>query len=221
MSISNVNANAISNVYGSSKQGEKDLKSEKTTKAVQQAKLIHSKSTDDTAVIYESSKNNTTSETDNKTQALYKRDDNTIEKLKAEAEKRTSQLRSLVEKMLLKQGKTFDENTDIYAFLRSGEYTVDEETAKQAQEDISEDGYWGVEKTSDRLISFAKALTGGDPSKVDEMREAIQKGYEEATKSWGDELPSICKDTLDATMKKLDEWAASSKETSVDETSAN
>ena len=40
---------------------------------------------------------------------------------------------------------------------------MDEKTRLQAQKDIAEDGYWGVEQTSERLVSFAKALSGGDP----------------------------------------------------------
>lgn len=200
MSITRVTGNIASYVNNDCKHSVKDSKKEKQTNKAA--------SNTDSAAAYESSKENGVKETKAKSQSLYKRDDMTIEKLKAEAEKRTSQLRSLVEKMLLKQGKTYDETTDIYAFLKSGDYTVDEEVSKQAQADIAEDGYWGVEQTSDRLLSFAKALTGGDPSKIDEMRAAVEKGFADATHNWGGELPSICKDTYDATMKKFDEWEA-------------
>lgn len=139
---------------------------------------------------------------------VYKQDTATIAQLKADAEKRTKQLRDLVEKMLLKQGQTFDEST-MYRMLREGKVEVDAETAAQAKADISEDGYWGVNQTSDRLVSFAKALTGGDPDKIDEMIDAVKKGFEQATKAWGDDLPGICKQTLDATLDKLDEWKKS------------
>lgn len=172
------------------------------------AKLNQTKPSEDTkqkdietAVVYEKS------EADNKTpKKVYQRDQKTVDKLLAEAEKRTQQLRNLVEKMLLKQGKTFTESTDIYALLREGKLEVDPETSAQAQKDISEDGYWGVNQTSDRLVSFAKALSGSDPAKADEMIAAVKKGYEEATKTWGGELPEISKNTLDATVKKLEAW---------------
>lgn len=130
----------------------------------------------------------------------------TVEKMKAEAEEKTAQLRSLVEKMMTKQGKTYDDATDIYALLRSGNLEVDEETRLQAQEDIAEDGYWGVEKTSERLVSFAKALSGNNPEKADLLIDAVKSGFEKATKAWGDELPDICKKTLDATIEKLKKW---------------
>ena len=115
----------------------------------------------------------------------YKQNAELVAKLKADADKHTAQLKSLVEKMMLKQAGASDKYQSIWEFLASGDYTVDPEVAAQAKEDISEDGYWGVEQTSERIISFAKALTGGDPSKIAEMRKAFEKGFSEATKSWG------------------------------------
>lgn len=68
--------------------------------------------------------------------------------------------------------------------LSEGNFTVDEETQKQAQADIAEDGYWGVEQTSDRILDFAKALSGNDPEKADLLIDAFKKGFDDATKSW-------------------------------------
>lgn len=130
----------------------------------------------------------------------------TIAKLKQEAEEKTMQLRSLVEKLLLKQSKTFTSSMDMYDLIKSGELEVDEETRLQAQKDIAEDGYWGVEQTSDRLFSFATALAGNDPEQADKMIEAFKKGYQAAEKSWGGELPQLCKDTYDAFLQKMDDW---------------
>lgn len=134
-----------------------------------------------------------------------------IKALKADAEKRGEQLRNLVEKMMLSQGKAFDD-AGMWSFLQSKEYTVDAETAKQAQADIAEDGYWGIEQTSDRLVSFAKALAGNNPEKADEMMEAVKTGFEQATKAWGGKLPDISQKTLDATLKKLNDWKGSSSD---------
>lgn len=156
----------------------------------------------DVAAVYEPSDNTATSST----QKTYTQDTKTIEKLKAEAEKRTEQLRNLVEKLLLKQGEKFTDATEMYQLLREGKLKVDPETAAQAQADIAEDGYYGVKQTSDRLFSFAIALTGGDPSKAAEMKEAFIKGYEDAKKAWGGELPEICEETYEATIKKFDDW---------------
>ena len=140
-----------------------------------------------------------------------KHDNVTIEKLKAEAELRTAQLRSVVEKMMLKQGQQFTTLSDAFDMIEEGIITVDDEVAEEAKKEISKDGYWGVNQTSDRLFSFAKALAGNNPANADKMLEALQKGYDAATESWGGELPELCKKTLEATQKKLTEWRDSLK----------
>ena len=134
-----------------------------------------------------------------------------VNQLKADAEARTQQLRSLVEEMMTKQGSTFGVanygEDSMWRFLAKGDFTVTEAAKLKAQEEISENGYWGVSQTSERILSFAKALTGGDPSKVEEMRAAIEKGFSQATKAWGQSLPSISNDTYDAVMAGFDKWA--------------
>lgn len=148
-----------------------------------------------------------TYETDaNQSTHTVKSDRETIERLKADAEARNAQLRSLVEKMFLEQGKTLLAGDNIYELLRTGKVNVDHETAQKAQQEISEDGYYGVEQTSERLVSFAKALSGNDPEKAEMLMDAVKKGFEQATKAWGGELPDICKKTLDTTLEKLTKW---------------
>lgn len=162
------------------------------------------KTTEDTGVIYEHSTDTNTSST----KKTYKPDTALINKLKADADARTSQLRSLVEQMMGKQATTYGNANDIWSFLRSGNYTVDPATKAQAQADIAEDGYWGVDQTSDRIIQFATALTGGDPDKIEAMRDAFKKGYAQAEKTWGGSLPEISQKTYDAVMEKFDKLAA-------------
>lgn len=127
--------------------------------------------------------------------------------MKADLEARQKQLMDIVNQSIGKQGMTFAIATengnmkDLFANLK-----VDADTIAQAKEDISEDGYWGVEKTSDRILDFAKALAGDDASKAEELLEAFKKGFKQATKSWGDELPSICQDTYKAVEEKFQDW---------------
>ncbi|MDD3661353.1 MAG: hypothetical protein PHT89_11630, partial [Lachnospiraceae bacterium] len=64
-----------------------------------------------------------------------------------------------------------------------------------------------------RILDFAKALSGGDPDMIDKMRDAFKKGFEEATKSWGKDLPSLSNDTYQAVMDKFDKWAEESRST--------
>lgn len=153
-----------------------------------------------TAAVYEKSSKSTSTD--------YKADTNMVDQLKADADKHTAQLRSLVEKLILKQGSnyTIANDDDMYNLLRQGKVQVDSQTAAQAKKDIADDGYWGVTQTSDRIVSFAKALASNDPDKADEMIKAFQKGFKAAAKAWGGELPGICGQTYDATMEKLNKW---------------
>lgn len=130
-----------------------------------------------------------------------------VAKLKADAEARTAQFKSLVEQMLTKQGKTYNNANDIFSILASGNFTVDPATKAQAQADIAEDGYWGVNQTSQRILDFATALTGGDPDKIEEMRDAFLKGYKQAEEIWGGNLPEISKKTYAAVLDGFDKMA--------------
>ncbi len=169
----------------------------------------------DTGVIYEKS-------TDTKTSGVTKKTDTAlVAKLKADAEERTSQLRSLVEKMMTKQGIAIGTADDMWKFLAKGDYTVDAETKAQAEADIAEDGYWGVEQTSERILDFAKALSGNDPDKADLLLDAFKKGFKEATKTWGDELPDISKRTYDAVLEKFDKWKNGTSDTTTDAAETN
>lgn len=137
-----------------------------------------------------------------------------VNKMKADAEEHTKQLQNIVQQLMTKQGQTFNiANGDMWKFLASGKFEVDEATKLQAQEDVSEDGYWGVKQTSNRILDFATALTGGDPSKIEEMREAFKKGYKQAEKTWGGELPDISKQTYDAVMAGFDKMAEDAAKT--------
>ena len=137
---------------------------------------------------------------------------NLISKMKADAADHKSQLMKIAQDLISGQTKQFgianagDDSNNIWNFLRKGDFTVDAATRKQAEEDISENGYYGVKQTSERLFDFAKALAGDNPDKMKEMQDAIEKGYKEAEKTWGGELPDISKQTLDATNKMFDEY---------------
>lgn len=129
-----------------------------------------------------------------------------IAQLKSDTEQRMAQMQSLVTKMFAKQGITIGTADDMWKALANGNFTADADTIAQAKEDISEDGYWGVNQTSDRLLDFAVALSGGDEENMKKMVSAVEKGFKEATKSWGKDLLSISNDTYSATMKKFDQW---------------
>lgn len=129
-----------------------------------------------------------------------------VEKLKADQQARLEQMQNLVKDMFLKQGQTIANTDDMWKMLAEGNFTADAQTIEDAKEAISEDGYWGVEQTSQRIFDFAHALTGGDKDKMEDMLEAVKKGFGEATKSWGRDLPDITNQTYDAVLEKFDAY---------------
>ncbi|SFO25322.1 hypothetical protein SAMN04487831_11445 [Pseudobutyrivibrio sp. UC1225] len=157
------------------------------------------------AAVYEKSDEEAVAKTDK-----YSKGDRTalVQQLKADQEKMMNNLLQIVQKTIAGQGSTFAiaSQDDMWKFLAEGKFTADPDTIAKAKEDISEDGYWGVEKTSDRILEFAKALSGDDPEKADELLAAFKKGYEQATGTWGKDLPEISSKTYDAVLKKFEAW---------------
>lgn len=130
-------------------------------------------------------------------------DTKTIEALKAESNRAYEQLRELVKQMLEEQGLTFRD-------VLSGEkqLVADDETRIKAQEAIAEGGPYSAESVSDRLVEFAKAISGDDKSKFDLLKNAIDDGFKAAKQALGGFLPEISEKTYELTMQKLDQWAA-------------
>jgi len=141
---------------------------------------------------------------------VVKPDIKRIEQLKKEAEDALRPLRQMAEELLKKQGMSFKAaNLKPY----EGEMVeIDDETRAEAQRLISDDGEYGIENTANRIFEFAKAISGNDKTKINELKSAIEQGYKAAEKAFGGELPEICKKTLERTMEKLDQWAASEEE---------
>ena len=200
-SITNSVAAQQASTYTAAKTDHTEKKSERSTKT-------------DTGVVYEKSSGQTSGTVTKKTDYAL------VNKLKADAEQRTSQLRSLVEKMMTKQGVAIGTADSMWSFLAKGDFTVDEATRAQAQADIADDGYWGVDQTSDRILDFAKALSGNDPEKADLLLDAFKKGFKEATKSWGQDLPDISQRTYDAVVEKFNKWKNGTDETETAQTQA-
>lgn len=200
-SITNSVAAQQASTYTAAKTDYTEKKSESSAKT-------------DTGVVYEKSSDQTSGTVTKKTDYAL------INKLKADAEERTSQLRSLVEKMMTKQGVAIGTADSMWSFLAKGDFTVDEATRAQAQADIADDGYWGVDQTSDRILDFAKALSGNDPKKADLLLDAFKKGFKEATKSWGQDLPDISQRTYDAVVEKFNKWKNGTEETEAAQTQA-
>jgi hypothetical protein len=111
-------------------------------------------------------------------------------------------LRGLVLNIFKEQGLDYTIATD------DSEIDVSTLTPDEAQELIADDGYFGVEKTSERIFNFAVGMAGGDTARIDAIREGVENGFQEAVDAFGGSLPDISYDTYDTVMKKLDDWAS-------------
>lgn len=155
---------------------------------------------EETGVILEKGEGAKTSATYEKPVAK-KPDIREVDRLWRETHKATESLRDIVERLISRQGKKIKDVLDSNAAL-----AVDDEARAEMEKAISEDGEWGVKAVSSRIVDFAKALSGGDKSKLAELRAAIGKGFKAAEEALGGTLPSICRETYDEIMKQLDAW---------------
>lgn len=134
-----------------------------------------------------------------------------VQQLKQDQVNRRQQLSSLVSDMLSKQAGASNLAS---MFSPENLKNVSAADIAQAKEDVSENGYWGVKQTSQRLFDFASALAGDDVEKMKEMQAAMEKGYKLAAQAWGGSLPAISQQTISAANKMFDDYYASKGVTS-------
>ena len=123
------------------------------------------------------------------------------------------------------QGLLGTDNKDVFNFL-SGKGTLDglslqdigyegkpitQLSAQEATDLISEDGFFGINQTSQRVSDFVLSFAGDDLELLEKGREGIIKGFEEAEKLFGGELPEISYKTQERTLSLIDEKIASLK----------
>lgn len=129
------------------------------------------------------------------------RDDKVVDRLLSESNRAHEHLRELVIRLLERQGMSAERLKQ-----EGPEVKIDDEARSELEALLGPEGELGIEKTSDRIVDFAIALSGGDKEKAGLLRDAIAKGFEEAEKALG-ELPEISKQTYDRVMEKFDAWA--------------
>ena len=82
---------------------------------------------------------------------------------------------------------------------------ITELTQDEAKDLVSENGFFGVTQTSDRVANFVFSFAGDDLELLQKGREGIIQGFEEAKKMFGGELPEISYKTQERTLALLDE----------------
>ena len=70
---------------------------------------------------------------------------------------------------------------------------------------VSENGFFGVKQTADRIAGFVLAGAGDDLEKLQEGRKGIIQGFEEAEAIWGGKLFDISYETINKALEAIDE----------------
>ena len=75
---------------------------------------------------------------------------------------------------------------------------------QEATDLVSENGFFGITQTSDRVSNFVFSFAGDDLEKLQKGRDGIVKGFDEANKMFGGNLPEISYKTQERTLALLD-----------------
>lgn len=124
--------------------------------------------------------------------------------LRKSEEQRMSAFQQMLRSMIAKQGEK--SNLSIFGL----DLNVSQAQSDAAAASLQEGGEWSVDAVATRLMDMAKALAGGDATKIEELRTAVQKGFKAAGMDLGGKLPGICNDTYDEVMRRFDDWAKES-----------
>jgi len=186
MSVNNVNASHHSGVKAYQKNMKAD---ESTSKAAEEANAKKTEKSKEDSLVKSPE---------------YKTDIEKVNAMKSNLAQNISAFKQMVQALI--------GNQSVASWESLGELIeIDEATQLAAQEAISADGYWGVDQTAARMLDFAKALTGGDPAKIELMRNAFIEGFKAAEKIWGGKLPDISYQTYDKVMEGFKDWENSAK----------
>ena len=78
-------------------------------------------------------------------------------------------------------------------------------SSDEAKDLVSEEGFFGVKNTSDRVAGFVLSFAGDDLDILQKGRDGVVQGFEEAKKMFGGELPEISYKTQERTLALIDE----------------
>ena len=83
-------------------------------------------------------------------------------------------------------------------------------TPEEAEKAIAPGGDWSVDAVATRIFDMASTLANGDPDKLLEMQDAVEKGFEQAGIAFKDamgvdDMPQITKDTNEEIKKRFND----------------
>lgn len=75
----------------------------------------------------------------------------------------------------------------------------------EAKELVSEEGFFGIKETSQRIADFVILGSGRDEKLLRAGREGAIEGFKQAEKMWGGKLPEIAYETIEKALGKIDD----------------
>lgn len=96
---------------------------------------------------------------------------------------------------------------DFQSFLSNIGYDgkpIAELSQEEAKALVSEDGFFGITQTSERIANFVINGSGGDEGMLRAGREGMIAGFKEAEAMWGGKLPEISQETMAKAIEMVD-----------------
>lgn len=81
---------------------------------------------------------------------------------------------------------------------------IAELSQEEAAEFVSEDGFFGITQTSERIANFVINGAAGDEDRMRAGREGMLQGFKQAEEMWGGELPEISQKTMAKAIEMVD-----------------
>jgi len=69
---------------------------------------------------------------------------------------------------------------------------------------VSDNGFFGIAKTSQRIADFVLSGAGDDAQKLQAGKEGILQGFKDAEGLWGGKLPDISYETINKAVEQID-----------------
>ncbi|UTJ05498.1 hypothetical protein [Arcobacter roscoffensis] len=101
------------------------------------------------------------------------------------------------------EGRKFEKTLTLEEMGYTGK-PISQLSKEEAKELLSNEGFFGSEETSKRLVKFVEDLTGNEPQALKESRQGIEDGFFEAQKLFQQELPNVSKETESKTLDIID-----------------
>ena len=99
------------------------------------------------------------------------------------------------------------EYEEFQSFLQNIGYSgkpIAELSREEAAELVSEDGFFGIKQTSDRIANFVLQGAGDNEELLRAGRKGILQGFQEAEAMWGGKLPDISYKTIERAVELID-----------------